>query len=71
MAINYGQGTAERPSQGWKLFITATIMVIGAGFFVIARLAVRFRSKTFGWDDYTIVFSLVGPTICLQVSPLY
>lgn len=59
MTLNYGQGTVDRPSQGWKLFMTATIMVILAGAFVIARLVVRLKSKLFGWDDYTIAFSLV------------
>ena len=60
MAINYGQGTPERPSQGWKLFITATVMVMLAGFFVASRLAVRLKSKLVGPDDYTIAFSLVS-----------
>lgn len=68
MALNYGQGTIDRPSQGWKLFITATVMVIVAGFFVLGRLVVRYKSKLFGWDDYTIAFSLVSPLRCPRSS---
>lgn len=60
MTINYGQGTPERPSKGYVLFITATVMVIVSGSFVTARMAQRYKSQLFGWDDYTIAFSLVS-----------
>ena len=60
MTINYGQGTPERPSKGYMLFITATVMVIMSGAFVMARMGQRYKSKLFGWDDYTIVVSLVS-----------
>ena len=59
MAINYGQGSPERPSRGAKLFITATVMVGIAALFVLARLAVRWKSRMFGMDDYTIAAALV------------
>lgn len=42
------------------LFITATVMVIVSGAFVMARIGQRYKSRLFGWDDYTICFSLVG-----------
>ncbi|KFY03178.1 hypothetical protein O988_01662 [Pseudogymnoascus sp. VKM F-3808] len=58
MTINYGQGTPERPSKGYVLFITATVMVIVSGSFVMARMGQRYKSQLFGWDDYTIAFSL-------------
>lgn len=45
--------------QGWKLYITSLIMVLSAGLFVIARIATRLASKRLGWDDYTIVASIV------------
>jgi hypothetical protein len=59
MDFNYGQGTPDKPSQGYILFITATVMVIVAGFFVIGRLLLRWHKKLFGMDDYTIVGALV------------
>jgi hypothetical protein len=59
MTINYGQGTAERASQGYILFITATTMVIVAGLFVMGRLTVRYRAQSLGVDDYLITCSLV------------
>ncbi|KAN0110877.1 hypothetical protein V8E51_007264 [Hyaloscypha variabilis] len=71
MTLNYGQGTPERPSQGWKLFITATVMVILAGFFVAGRLAVRIRSKMLGTDDYLICCSLfcsIILTLCINLA---
>jgi hypothetical protein len=60
MTINYGQGTPERTSRGYVLFITATVMVIVSGLFVMARMGQRYKSQLFGWDDYTIAFSLVS-----------
>ncbi|OBT68834.1 hypothetical protein VE03_02214 [Pseudogymnoascus sp. 23342-1-I1] len=73
MTINYGQGTPERPSKGYVLFITATVMVIVSGSFVMARIGQRYKSKLFGWDDYTIVFSLfcsVLLTIMINIAVL-
>jgi hypothetical protein len=69
MTINYGQGTPERPSKGYVLFITATVMVIVSGSFVMARMGQRYKSQLFGWDDYTIAFSLVcmGAFIALKI----
>lgn len=35
-------------------------MVIVSGFFVLGRLWVRYKGRTFGMDDYTIAASLVS-----------
>ena len=69
MTINYGQGSPERPSRGATVFITATAMVSVAALFVLARLAVRWKSRMFGMDDYTIVAALVCfPSLRIEVS---
>lgn len=46
--------------QGWKLYITSLVMILAAGLFVIARCVSRLVRRNFGWDDWTIVVSLVS-----------
>jgi hypothetical protein len=47
--------------QGWKMYITAVVMIILAGLFVIARCATRmWMLGKLGWDDFTIVVALVS-----------
>jgi hypothetical protein len=45
---------------GWKLYITSLVMVLAAGLFVVARIITRLLRRNFGWDDWTIVASLVS-----------
>ena len=59
MSYNIGFGTAGKPDQGWKLYITSLIMVLSAGLFVIARIATRIWSRQMGEDDYLVLTSLV------------
>lgn len=59
MGFNIGQGDENTPDRGYELYLAALIMVIVAGFFVLARLAARLSKRQFGWDDYAIVISLV------------
>jgi hypothetical protein len=54
-----GQGTPEAPSKGYKLYITALVMVLLAAFFVVARLVTRISRKKTGLDDYLILVALV------------
>ena len=60
MAPIIGQGNSTTPDRGYELFITATVMVIVAGLFVLARVVVRVTTKQLGIDDYAIVLSLVS-----------
>jgi hypothetical protein len=60
MAPNIGLGNSTTPDRGYELFITATVMLIFAGSFAAARVAVRLTSKQLGIDDYAIMLSLVG-----------
>lgn len=60
MAPNIGQGSSTTPDRGYELFITATVMVIIAGLFVVTRVAVRLTSNKLGTDDYVIMLSLVS-----------
>jgi hypothetical protein len=63
MAVNIGLPSDDGvPNQGWKLYLTSLIMVTVAGLFVIARCIIRFPSRSFGSDDYSIAASLVRTT---------
>ncbi|KAB5566123.1 integral membrane protein [Coniochaeta sp. 2T2.1] len=63
--------------QGWKMYITAVVMIIASGLFVIARLTTRiWMHGKLGWDDFTIVlalaFSIVLSTMmCLAIENGY
>ncbi|KAH6613397.1 hypothetical protein F5144DRAFT_402864 [Chaetomium tenue] len=54
----FSSGGSE--DQGWKLYITSLVTILVAGLFVIARLVTRLVRRTLGWDDATIVVSLVS-----------
>ena len=60
MGVNIGQGNEDSPDRGYQLYLASLIMVIFAGLFVLGRLATRWSKRQFGWDDYTIIFSLVS-----------
>ena len=74
MGVNIGQGTAENPDKGYQLYITALVMVILSGLVVLGRLAARWAKKSYGYDDYAIIVSLVRllrpHTDPSQLSPL-
>ncbi|OIW24705.1 integral membrane protein [Coniochaeta ligniaria NRRL 30616] len=63
--------------QGWRMYITAVVMIILSGLFVIARCTTRIgMSGKLGWDDFTIVvalaFSVVLSTMmCLAIENGY
>ncbi|KAI9862060.1 MAG: hypothetical protein M1830_006191, partial [Pleopsidium flavum] len=63
MALNIGQSNGKTPDRGHGLYVTALVMVIVAGFFVIGRLAARWMKRKFGMDDYTIVLSLIEAVV--------
>jgi hypothetical protein len=63
MAINFGQGTPEAPSKGYKLYITALVMVLVASCFVLARFVTRISRKKTGLDDYLILVALVWESV--------
>lgn len=54
------QGEANR---GHGLYITALVMVLVAGLFVLGRVAARWSKRQFGMDDYTIIAALVGSSL--------
>lgn len=56
--VAFSNGGSE--DQGWKLYITSLVTILVAGLFVIARLVTRLVRRTLGWDDATIVVSLVS-----------
>lgn len=60
MGVNIGEGDESSPDRGYALYLASLIMVICAGLFVLGRLAARWSKRQFGWDDYTIVVSLVS-----------
>jgi hypothetical protein len=48
---------------GWKMYITAVVMIVLSGLFVIARITTRFwMLGKLGWDDITIIVALVSDT---------
>lgn len=51
------------PDRGYKLFITALVMVLIAAIFVGIRLATRVHLRQFGWDDLFLVIALVASVI--------
>jgi hypothetical protein len=55
-----GFPSAGKPNQGWKLYLTSLVMVLGAGLVVVARIATRLRVGRLMSDDYTIIASLVS-----------
>ncbi|KAL8974426.1 MAG: hypothetical protein Q9197_001331 [Variospora fuerteventurae] len=59
MGVNIGLGSAELPDKGYQLYITALVMVLVAGLVVLGRFAARWAQKSYGWDDYAILVSLV------------
>lgn len=59
MGVNIGLGDAETPDKGYQLYITALVMVIVAGLVVLGRFAARWPKKSYGYDDYAILVSLV------------
>lgn len=59
MAPNIGLGDATNPDHGFRLYITALVMVLVAGICVMGRLLARFHIKAFGMDDFAICVSLV------------
>lgn len=65
MTTNIGLPTDGVENKGWKLYITSTVMVIVAGLFTITRFWARYKYQTFGWDDYTVLMSLVCPFFML------
>lgn len=58
--VFYGQTVDGIPDRGYKLFITALVMVILAAIFVAIRLATRIHVRQFGWDDFFLVIALVA-----------
>jgi len=51
--------------QGWKMYITAVVMIILSGCFVVARGATRiWLVGKLGWDDLTITIALVS-VLCI------
>ncbi|KAI4118361.1 MAG: hypothetical protein LQ345_001582 [Seirophora villosa] len=67
MGVNIGLGDAETPDKGYQLYITALVMVIVAGLVVLGRFAARWPKKSYGYDDYAILVSLVF-SIALTVT---
>jgi hypothetical protein len=54
-----------KDDQGYKMYITAVVMIILSGLFVIARCATRvWMLGRLGWDDFTIVMALVSDLDC-------
>lgn len=58
--VFYGQTIDGIPDRGYKLFITALVMVLIAAIFVAIRLATRVHLRQFGWDDLFLVIALVA-----------
>lgn len=69
----YGQTIDGIPDRGYKLFITALVMVLIAAIFVAIRLATRIHLRQFGWDDLFLVIALVASvmtTIAINLGKL-
>jgi hypothetical protein len=60
MKVNVGYPSKGVADQGWKLYFTSLIMVLGAGLIVVARIVIRLRVGKLMADDYTIIASLVS-----------
>lgn len=58
--VFYGQTVDGIPDRGYKLFITALVMVLIAAIFVAIRLATRVHLRQFGWDDSFLLIALVA-----------
>lgn len=59
----YGMGFPQNgvDNHGWQMSITAVVMIILAGLFVIARCTTRiWMLGKIGWDDVAIIVSLVS-----------
>jgi hypothetical protein len=71
--VFYGQTIDGIPDRGYKLFITALVMVLIAAIFVAIRLATRIHLRQFGWDDLFLVIALVASvmtTIAINLGKL-
>jgi hypothetical protein len=62
MKANMGYPSEGEANQGWKLYFTSLMMVLGAGLIVVARVVIRLRVGKLMADDYTIIASLVSQT---------
>jgi hypothetical protein len=58
--VFYGQTVDGIPDRGYKLYITALVMVLIAAIFVVIRLATRVHLRQFGWDDCFLIVALVA-----------
>lgn len=59
MSYEIGLATPDTPNRGFPLWLCSVLMVILAGIFVLLRLAIRFHRGRLGWDDWTILTSLI------------
>lgn len=58
--VFYGQTVDGIPDRGYKLYITALVMVLIAAVFVVIRLVTRVHLRQLGWDDCFLVVALVA-----------
>lgn len=76
MAPKVGLGTEGPVQRGWALWIASVVGVLLAALFVGARCLQRYFNSGLGWDDYTILISLVASgllsmTECQGMRPVF